>query len=105
MGCPKGGGTKPNRVSISDSPVALILSPTWPLAAQPLHHFRRGASVRGVEQQMAVVSNPVQITTAFEEVLSRCQLAAMACTPERIGDLVRHGWWKPSETLLDSSQS
>lgn len=55
---------------------------------QPLDQFAGAASGGRIQGRQPVVSNAVQIGTAFEKILSRGLLPAMARRPERVRNLV-----------------
>src|SRR5260370_39517371 len=72
------------------------------LTVQPLDQLRGAASVRRIDWRQPVVSDPVEVCAAPEEIFRRAALSAVAGTPERICHLVWRGRRVTREMLRDA---
>src|SRR5690349_21289027 len=70
-------------------------------AEQPGDHVLGVAAPCGIERREVVMSDPVEVSAAIEEVFGRAALSAMARTPEGIRDLARRRSCTAGEEILD----
>src|SRR5690242_16975989 len=72
------------------------------LAPQPLDQLSGAASTRRIDWRQRVVSDPVEVRAAVEQILRRTPLTAVASTPEGVSHLVMIGRHVSCEMLLDT---
>jgi hypothetical protein len=63
------------------------------LVAQPLDQVVGAAFLRRLQRRTLVVSNPVQVGAAIEEIIRSLPVFATTRTPKSIGDLIGRGLW------------
>src|SRR5215472_16187567 len=70
--------------------------------AQPLYEFTGAVSDGDIQGCHAIVSNPIQVGSAVEQVLGGRQLASVTRRPEGVGNIAAGGRRIPLEEFVDT---